>query len=151
MHPGPKARPPRWAVCTIESAVLRILTRQDDVLGRAAPRFSPNSRQASSGSETRRTRWRKRRRRAVTRAAVAVVNSVFSENFSIKSSQVTVSPAKYSHEYCRAVGGWQKSRINCSQFCWGFGFGFRNESVLVNHSQIHDCASKVQSVSMSPV
>ena len=66
----------------------------------------------------------------------------------IKSSQVTVSPVKYSHEYRRAVGGWQKSRINCSQVLGGFG---KNESVLVNYSQVCDRASKVQSVYMSPV
>ena len=53
----------------VESAVLRVLTRRDDVLGRAAPRFSPNSRQAWSGAETHQTRWRRqggrlRRRRA---------------------------------------------------------------------------------------
>ena len=58
-----------------------------------------------------------------------------------------MSPVKYSHEYRRAVGGWQKSRINCSQVFWGFG---KNESVLVNYSQVCDRASKVQSVSMIP-
>ena len=68
MQPGPKARPPLWAVRTIESAAPRVLTRRGDVLGRAAPRFSPNSRQAWSGAETHQTRVRTRR--AVTQAAL---------------------------------------------------------------------------------
>ena len=66
-----------------ESAVLRVLTRQDDVLGRAAPRFSPTRGkciQLSSGSHSSKQDY-------LADLGAGVMDAVADEEDSVKSPQ----------------------------------------------------------------